>query len=160
MAKRQHVLEHRFIRLRRDRAKPPRLETHAQDRSQPFGSIEALLQQIALPPALRQFGAQPPAAGQPGHDVAEEESKPHYGDNSLAVSISREGRVATLWHLTWEDDRVSCAVYRGAEGMQLRLESPRGVIMSEPFDMQPRAFARTRTLRESLKRRGWQEIRN
>jgi hypothetical protein len=76
------------------------------------------------------------------------------------VPISREGCIATLWHLTWEDSRVSCVIYQSAEGMQLRLESPGGVIMSEPFDMQPRAFARTRTLRESLKRRGWQEIRN
>ena len=171
MAEGQHVLEHHFVRLRRDCAKPPRLETHAQDLAQPLGSIEPLLQQIALPTALRQLGVQPPAAGQPGHDVAEEEREPHYGDNSPAVSISREGRIATLWHLTWNDpaspqplakagDRVSCVVYQGAEGMQLRLESSAGVIMSEPFDMQPRAFARTRTLRESLKRRGWQEIRN
>jgi hypothetical protein len=48
-------------------------------------------------------------------------------------------------------------VYQSAEGMQLRLESATGVIMSEPFEMQPRAFARTRALRESLKRRGWRE---
>ena len=82
------------------------------------------------------------------------------GDNSLAVPIPREGRIATLWHLTWNDDRVKCVVYQSAEGMQLRLESAAGVLMTEPFDMQPRAFARTRALRESLKRRGWQEIRN
>jgi hypothetical protein len=78
-------------------------------------------------------------------------------DNSLAAPIPREGRIATLWHLTCRDDRVSCVVYQSAEGRQLHLESPAGVIMSEPFDMQPRAFARTQALRESLKRRGWQE---
>ena len=68
-----------------------------------------------------------------------------------------EGRVATLWHLTWNDYRLSCVVYRAGDGLQLRLESPAGVIMSEPFDMQPRALAQTRALRESLKRRGWQD---
>jgi hypothetical protein len=31
------------------------------------------------------------------------------------------------------------------------------VIVSERFDMQPRAFARTQALRDSLKRRGWQD---
>jgi len=41
--------------------------------------------------------------------------------------------------------------------MELRLESAAGVIMTEPFDMQPRAFARTKALRESLMRRGWLE---
>ena len=55
---------------------------------------------------------------------------------------------------------MSCVVYQGAGGMELRLESAAGVLMTEPFDMQPRAFARTRALRDSLKRRGWQEIRN
>jgi hypothetical protein len=79
------------------------------------------------------------------------------GHNSLAVPIPREGRIATLWQLTWNDDRVKCVVYQSAEGMQLRLESATGVIMSEPFEMQPRSFARTRALRESLKRRGWRE---
>ena len=73
------------------------------------------------------------------------------------MPISREVCIATLWHLTWNDDRVKCVVYQSAEGMQLRLESAAGVIMSEPFDMQPRAFARTRALRDSLKRRGWRE---
>ena len=55
---------------------------------------------------------------------------------------------------------MSCVVYQSAEGVQMRLESGAGVLMTEPFDMQPRTFARTRALRESLKRRGWQEIRN
>ena len=80
-----------------------------------------------------------------------------YGDNSLAMTIPREGRVATLWRLTWKQARVSCVVYQSVDGMQLRLESPKGVLFSEPFDMQPRNFARTKALRESLKRRGWKE---
>jgi len=42
-------------------------------------------------------------------------------------------------------------------GMELRVESTAGIILTEPFDMQPRAFARTKALRESLKRRGWKE---
>jgi hypothetical protein len=41
--------------------------------------------------------------------------------------------------------------------MELRLESATGVILTEPFEMQPRAFARMKALRESLKRRGWLE---
>ena len=90
-----------------------------------------------------------PRTSDPNNDI--------YGDNSLAVSISREGRVATLWRLTWKRTLVSCVVYQGVDGMQLRLESGKGILLSEPFDMQPRNFARTRALRESLKRRGWKE---
>jgi hypothetical protein len=41
--------------------------------------------------------------------------------------------------------------------MELRVESAAGVILTEPFEMQPRAFARMKALRESLKRRGWLE---
>jgi len=73
------------------------------------------------------------------------------------VTISREGRVATLWRLTWKRTRVSCVVYQGVGGMQMRLESGKGILFAEPFEMQPRNFARTRALRESLKRRGWTE---
>ena len=81
------------------------------------------------------------------------------GDNSPAVTLARPGRVSTLWNLTFNKHQVSCVIYRGATGMQMRLESAAGVILSEPFDMEPRAFARTRALRESLMRRGWQETR-
>ena len=69
----------------------------------------------------------------------------------------REGRVTTLWNLIFEGSRVSCAVYHGVNGMELRVESPTGVILTEPFDMQPRAMARTKMLRKSLMRRGWRE---
>jgi len=73
------------------------------------------------------------------------------------MTSSREGRVSTLWNLSFNGERVSCVIYHGTGGMELRLESPTGIILSEPFDMQPRAMARTRALRESLKRRGWTE---
>jgi hypothetical protein len=73
------------------------------------------------------------------------------------MTTPREGRVATLWDLMFNEDRVSCAVYHGTHGMELRVESQGGIILSEPFDMQPRALARTRALRESLIRRGWRE---
>lgn len=65
--------------------------------------------------------------------------------------------VATLWQLAWNDDRLFCTVYRNDQGLQLRLESPTAVILSEAFELQPRSFARTQALRASLKRRGWQE---
>ena len=65
--------------------------------------------------------------------------------------------VATLWQLAWDDDRLSCNVYRNKEGLQLRLESPTAIILSEPFELQPRVLARMQALRESLKRRGWRE---
>ena len=65
--------------------------------------------------------------------------------------------VATLWQLAWNDNRLFCTVYRSDEGLQLRVESPTAVILSEPFELQPRTFARTQALRASLKRRGWQD---
>jgi hypothetical protein len=76
------------------------------------------------------------------------------------MTTSREGHVSTLWNLSFNGDRVSCVIYHGTDGMELRLESPTGIILSEPFDMQPRALARTRALRQSLKRRGWREPAN
>ncbi len=65
--------------------------------------------------------------------------------------------VATLWQLAWNDDRLFCTVYRNDQGLQLRLESPTAVILSEAFELQPRSFARTQAMRASLKRRGWQD---
>jgi len=73
------------------------------------------------------------------------------------MTIPREERVATLWNLMFEGNRLSCAVYHGPTGMELRLESAAGTIFREPFDMQPRSLARTKTLRESLRRRGWKD---
>ena len=66
--------------------------------------------------------------------------------------------VATLWQLALKDDRLFCTVYRCSDGLQLRVESPTTVIVSEPFELQPRTLARSQALRASLKRRGWQEL--
>ena len=81
-------------------------------------------------------------------------------DNSGTVTQSRElRRVAVLWQLAWNENRLACAVYRDDSGlMQLRIESPSAVIVTERFELQPRALARAHALRESLKRRGWQEF--
>lgn len=66
--------------------------------------------------------------------------------------------VATLWQLAWNDDRLFCTVYRSEDGLLLRVESATTVIVSEPFELQPRTLARTQALRASLKRRGWREV--
>jgi hypothetical protein len=66
-------------------------------------------------------------------------------------------RIAILWQLAFHDTALACVVYRDAEGMELRVESDAAVIVRERFDLQPRALARAQGLRESLKRRGWQE---
>lgn len=65
--------------------------------------------------------------------------------------------LATLWQLALADNRLSCTVYRNADGLQLRVESATNVILSEQFELQPRLLARTQALRESLKRRGWRD---
>jgi hypothetical protein len=74
------------------------------------------------------------------------------------VTLASVGHVSTLWNLTFNEQQISCVVYRGVNGLELRLQSPTAVILSEPFEMEPRALAKTRALRESLKRRGWAEI--
>ena len=75
------------------------------------------------------------------------------------MTIPRDGRISTLWNLIFNGNRVSCVVYHGPQGMELRLESAKGTILTEPFDMQPRSLSRTKALRDSLKRRGWKEIK-
>jgi hypothetical protein len=67
--------------------------------------------------------------------------------------------MATLWRLARNDDEIRCAVYRHGAGLELRLESPHTVILTEPFEFQPRMIARTDALRASLARRGWHEVR-
>jgi hypothetical protein len=62
-----------------------------------------------------------------------------------------------LWELEWNADRLTCAIYRHGSGLQLRVESAVAVIVTERFDLQPRALARARTLRKGLKRRGWRD---
>ena len=68
--------------------------------------------------------------------------------------------VAKLWQLRWKDDSVSCTIYRHGKDLELRLESPTALILAEPFELQPRMLARTQSLRESLKQRGWKETAN
>jgi hypothetical protein len=66
--------------------------------------------------------------------------------------------VATLWNLSWNRNSIACNVYRTADGaLQLIVESPAAVIVSETFDLAPRAVARVRSLRESLMQRGWRD---
>ena len=72
-------------------------------------------------------------------------------------SDTRSRPLATLWQLAWDRDRIKCVIYRDGNGLELRVESQNAVILTEPFDLQPRMLARTQALRESLKRRGWQE---
>ena len=67
------------------------------------------------------------------------------------------GRLATLWHLTWDDARLACVIYRANGGMQLKIESEEAVVMTQPFELQPRALARAHALRDALKRRGWRD---
>jgi hypothetical protein len=66
-------------------------------------------------------------------------------------------RVATLWTLAWHGEQVSCVVYRTTAGLELAVQSGDRPILSEHFDLQPRALARAAALRASLKRRGWME---
>ena len=66
--------------------------------------------------------------------------------------------LATLWNLGWNEDRLSCAVYRTEQGMQLTITSADAVVITERFELQPRALARAQALREALKRRGWREL--
>ncbi len=84
--------------------------------------------------------------------------RPSVHNSGIEMTSDDVRPVATLWQLALAKDRLFCTVYRNQEGLQLRLESPTAVIMSEPFDLQPRMMARTQALRESLKRRGWREF--
>ena len=70
--------------------------------------------------------------------------------------------VTTLWRLAWDGNELACVVYRESSGLRLAVESSSATssatILSEPFDLQPRALARTEALRSSLLRRGWREL--
>lgn len=68
-------------------------------------------------------------------------------------------RVATLWNLAWDGDRLSCAVYRAMQGkgLEMRLQAGTTTILSEPFELRPRTLARVDALKRSLKRRGWRD---
>jgi len=74
--KRQHVLEHRFIGLRRTRSLAPRLEAAAKHLALPFGTVKPFVQQVALPAALFELGAQAPAARQASDHIPHDSGKP------------------------------------------------------------------------------------
>jgi hypothetical protein len=65
--------------------------------------------------------------------------------------------VARLWDLSWKDDRISCAVYRAGERLEMRLESGETTILAEPFELRPRMLAKMTALKRSLQRRGWRD---
>jgi hypothetical protein len=62
-----------------------------------------------------------------------------------------------LWDLAWNDERLSCAVYKAGRGLEMRLESGSKTIFTEPFQIQPRSLARVHALKRSLERRGWRD---
>jgi hypothetical protein len=53
---------------------------------------------------------------------------------------------------------MSCAVYRAEKGLEMRLETGKGTILAEPFEIKPRMLARVQQLRQSLERRGWRDL--
>ncbi len=67
-------------------------------------------------------------------------------------------QVATLWQLAFDDDRLSCTVYRAGSGLEMRLETRRGTVMTQPFELGPRMLARMQALRRSLERHGWHNL--
>jgi hypothetical protein len=73
------------------------------------------------------------------------------------VPSSEGQRIATLWQLAWQNDRLSCAIYRHGPRLELHIESPTAVIVTEQFDFEPRSLARAHAVRDALKRRGWQD---
>jgi hypothetical protein len=80
-------------------------------------------------------------------------SIPHH--NTHTVSSGNDVPLAVLWRLQLNDSRIACRVYRDGGRLQLCVESATAVIVREPFELEPRAMARARMLRENLKRRGW-----
>jgi hypothetical protein len=66
-------------------------------------------------------------------------------------------RLATLWNLAWNGDRLACVVHRTETGMLLPIESNEAVVITERFELQPRMLARVNALRDALKRRGREE---
>jgi hypothetical protein len=67
-------------------------------------------------------------------------------------------RVATLWQLAWADARLACVIYRERSGFLLCIESATAVVITERFELQPRALARANGLRDGLRRRGWRDL--
>lgn len=72
-------------------------------------------------------------------------------------TLDHRQHVATLWRLSWGASSLRCAIYRADGAFQLSVESDTAAIITERFDMKPRAFTRAQALRNALKRRGWVE---
>ena len=70
---------------------------------------------------------------------------------------ARSRLVTVLWKLSWEQQTLSCVVYRTKIGLELRLESGTGVVLTEPYDIRPRLTARFNRLKATLKRHGWRD---
>ena len=70
-------------------------------------------------------------------------------------TVGGPGRLATLWTLAWDRDRLTCVIYRTPAGLRLTIETAEAEVLSEGFDFRPRALSRANALREALKRRGW-----
>jgi hypothetical protein len=66
--------------------------------------------------------------------------------------------IATLWQLSWNDDQLSCAVYKSQTGLEMRLEAGSQILFSQPMELGPRMVSRMDALRRSLKRRGWKDL--
>ena len=76
MPQRQHVFEHRFVRLRRPRALPPCFEAAPQRLPLLLGSVEPLTKDIALTPAVLQLGVEAAPAWKAGNQITHENCEP------------------------------------------------------------------------------------
>jgi hypothetical protein len=72
----EHLLEHRFIRLRGAGALPARLETAAERFALTFGTLQALVNQVALAAALLQLGAETAASRKASDQITHEQREP------------------------------------------------------------------------------------
>jgi hypothetical protein len=72
----EHVLEHRFIRPRGARALPARLETAAERFALTFGTLQPLVNQVALAATLLQLGAETPASRKASDQITHEQREP------------------------------------------------------------------------------------
>lgn len=70
MSQRQHVLEHRLVRLRRAGALRSSRQPSTQHEALTFGPLEPFVKPIALAAALRQLGMQSTASGKARDKIA------------------------------------------------------------------------------------------
>lgn len=66
--------------------------------------------------------------------------------------------IARLWRLVWDEDHLSCVVYKVPDGrLEVHIESETKTILTEAFELRPRMLARMEALKHALQRRGWQD---